>query len=138
MPLVVTLATETREEEVKKEARLTFIMNQQQNAWEGLGGPVDVARPSFDDIDPTLDSCCRREEESIRRGNALKQSLQRHDVVAQKEEQQRRARNLVNVMTFASASPKQGCRCCYDPNSDGGEYRFVKVTNSVLKWGKNP
>ena len=23
-------------------------------------------------------------------------------------------------------------------NSDGGEYRFVKVTNSVLKWGKNP
>lgn len=23
-------------------------------------------------------------------------------------------------------------------NSDGGEYRFVRVTQSVLKWAKNP
>lgn len=23
-------------------------------------------------------------------------------------------------------------------NSEGGEYRFVKITNSFIKWGKDP
>jgi hypothetical protein len=39
--------------------------------------------------------------------------LRRHDVIAMAE---RRRRNLVTTSGF------EGCRCCYDPNSDGGEY----------------
>lgn len=70
----------------------------------------------LDNIDPALDECCRREEESIRRGNALRRTLERFDVVAEKE---RRRRNLVATNAF------QGCRCCYDPNVDGGEYRAL-------------
>ena len=89
---------------------------QWEGQWEGLGGPVQVDRPNLDGIDPTLDSCCRREEESIRRGSVILRTLQRHDVVAEKE---RRRRNLVTATSF------QGCRCCYDPNSDGGEYRAL-------------
>lgn len=85
-------------------------------AWEGIGGPIHTDRPNFDDIDPTLDSCCRREEESIRLGNVLRRTLQKHDVVAEKE---RRRRHLVTTPAFT------GCRCCYDPNSDGGEYRAL-------------
>jgi hypothetical protein len=81
--------------------------------WEGLGGPVRVDRANLDDIDPSLDECCQREEESNRKGNALRRTLQRYDVVAEKE---RRRRQLVNTTNFS------GCRCCYDPNSDGGEY----------------
>lgn len=122
-------------------------MSQTTRAWEGLGGPLDVDKPNLEGIDPTLDACCRREvrgqtsdatdvcmfflyrtifvsrcvlvfqEESIRHGNAIKRTLQRHDVVAEKE---RRRRQLVQTPAFT------GCRCCYDPNSDGsGEYRAL-------------
>jgi hypothetical protein len=84
--------------------------------WEGLGGPIRPDRPNFADIDPTLESCCRREEEEIRYGNSIRRTLQKHDIVAEKE---RRRRHLVETPEFT------GCRCCYDPNSDGGEYRAL-------------
>lgn len=88
----------------------------EEGAWEGIGGPIRPDRPNLEDIDPTLDSCCRREEEEIRYGNKIRQTLQKHDVVAEKE---RRRRHLVETPAFT------GCRCCYDPNSDGGEYRAL-------------
>jgi hypothetical protein len=34
------------------------------NMWEGLGGPVRMDQPDLSGIDPTLDSCCRREVSS--------------------------------------------------------------------------
>lgn len=43
-------------------------------------------------------------------------TLRRHDVAAQAE---RRRRNLVKTPEF------EGCRCCYDPNGDGGEYHAL-------------
>jgi hypothetical protein len=46
----------------------------------------------------------------------LERTLRRHDVVAMAE---RRRRNLVTTSAF------EGCRCCYDPNGDGGEYRAL-------------
>jgi len=52
--------------------------------------------------------------QSNRYGNALVRTLQRHDVVAMAE---RRRRHLVTTVDNFT-----GCRCCYDPNSDGGEY----------------
>jgi len=87
--------------------------------WEGLGGPIRVDRPNLADIDPALDECCRREEERNRSASAVRRTLQRFDVVAERE---RRRRNLVStVLGF------QGCRCCYDPNSDGtGDYRALE------------
>lgn len=85
---------------------------------EGLGGPIRVDRPDLGSIDPTLDACCQRDEESARIGSALRSTLQRFDVVAEKE---RRRRHLVQV----TPSAFDGCRCCYDPNSDGGEYRAL-------------
>ncbi len=54
--------------------------------------------------------------ESNRRTNALTSTLRRHDIAAQAE---RRRRNLVKTPEF------EGCRCCYDPNGDGGEYRAL-------------
>lgn len=49
-------------------------------------------------------------------GSALRSTLRRFDVVAEKE---RRRRHLVQTSAF------DGCRCCYDPNGDGGEYRML-------------
>ena len=87
------------------------------NLWEGLGGPVHMDNPDFGEIDPTLEACCRREVESNRQRSVLEQTLSRHDVVAMKE---RRRRHLVSNLSWGV-----GCRCCYDPNSDGGEYRAL-------------
>ena len=79
--------------------------------WQGLGGPIAVPRPDYDRfIDPTLDSCCQREQESNARQDLLKQALDKYDVVAERE---RRRRHLVQTAAFA------GCRCCYDPHQDG-------------------
>ncbi|CAB9497304.1 expressed unknown protein [Seminavis robusta] len=99
---------------------------------EGLGGPIRMDPVSYDGIDPTLDSCCQREIKSNRYGNALTRALQRHDVVAMAE---RRRRNLVKT-----SDNRDACRCCFDPNSDGGEYlalmelrqkRLVQIENLV-------
>jgi hypothetical protein len=91
----------------------------QSTTLEGIGGrPVHVDLPNFEGIDPTLDSCCRRDEEDQRRSAALKRTLQRHDVVAERE---RRRRNLVQTIS-TNIGHEQGCRCRYDPNQDGGEY----------------
>ena len=86
-------------------------------AWEGLGGPVSLDKYHFDGIDPTLDSCCQREIESNRKYNALTSSLSRHDVTLLAE---RRRRHVLHNLPFGS-----GCRCSYDPNADGGEYRAL-------------
>lgn len=74
---------------------------------------MHVNRPDFDDIDPTLESCCQREIESNRKGNALVATLAKHDVIAARERQRR---NLITP---------DDCRCCFDPNQDGGEYRAL-------------
>jgi hypothetical protein len=96
-----------------------------EGKWEGLGGPISVDLPNLADIDPTLDSCCRREEETNRRGSVLRKALQRNDIVAERE---RLHRNLVSTSSF------QGCRCCYDPNTDGGEYRaLTELRNDLQK-----
>mmetsp|Transcript_2265 Transcript_2265/g.4181 ORF Transcript_2265/g.4181 Transcript_2265/m.4181 type:complete len:404 (+) Transcript_2265:185-1396(+) len=83
---------------------------------EGLGGPVKMDDYTLDGIDPCLEDCCRREVESNRRYNALTSTLRRHDVALLAE---RHRRNLIKTPEF------EGCRCCYDPNSDGGEYRAL-------------
>ncbi|KAL7566577.1 hypothetical protein ACA910_000643 [Epithemia clementina (nom. ined.)] len=102
----------------------TNTNNNRGGIWEGLGGPVQV-----DDhrslaarmIDPTLDSCCQREMEDNLRMGAIRRTLQRHDVVAERE---RRRRNLVDASGF------QGCRCLYDPQLDGGDYpTLLKLRN---------
>ena len=81
---------------------------------EGYGGPVNVTRPDYSDIDPTLDACCRREAENNRKQGAVVSALRRHDRVALAE---RRRRHVLGGLSWGD-----GCRCCYDPNSDGGEY----------------
>ena len=83
---------------------------------ERLGAPVQIDRPDLESIDPTLDACCQREEELRRKGNTIQRALRRFDVTTERE---RRRRNVVQTSAF------DGCRCCYDPNSDGGEYRTL-------------
>jgi hypothetical protein len=90
--------------------------NNNPNMLEGLGGPVNMNRYSLNGIDPALDECCQREVASNRKFNAMQATLRRHDVIAMAE---RRRRNLVTTPAFT------GCRCCYDPNSDGGDYRAL-------------
>eukprot|EP00980_Cylindrotheca_fusiformis_P027488 scaffold20690_cov113-Cylindrotheca_fusiformis.AAC.2 len=84
--------------------------------WEGIGGPVKMDPYTLSGIDPTLEACCKEELESNRKYNAFERTLRRHDVVAMAE---RRRRNLISTDDF------DGCRCSYDPNSDGGEYRSL-------------
>jgi hypothetical protein len=91
-------------------------------AWEGLGGPVSLDPYHLDGIDPTLESCCQREIESNRRYNALTSTLHRHDVTILAE---RRRRHVLHDLKFGS-----GCRCSYDPNADGGEYRALMELRS--------
>jgi hypothetical protein len=92
--------------------------------WEGLGGPVYFdALNNGASLDPTLDSCCQRDLEDRRRGQALRSTLQRFDVVAERE---RRRRHAVSFNGSANCEEQDsGCRCIYDPNSDGGEYRTL-------------
>jgi hypothetical protein len=59
-----------------------------------------------------LSFLCNFQIESNRKYNALTSTLRRHDVALLAE---RRRRNLVTTPAF------DGCRCCYDPNSDGHE-----------------
>lgn len=96
--------------------------------WEGLGGPIrilDDNHHQHSGVDPTLDSCCQREQADAQRSSALRRTLQRYDVVAERE---RRRRHLVVLsisqsQTHTQQSPAaEGCRCCYDPERDGGDY----------------
>lgn len=92
---------------------------------EGIGGPIKVNHPDLSDIDPTLDDCCRREAESNRRFSALQETLQKHDKIALAE---RLRRNVLPDLSFGI-----GCRCCYDPNSDGGEYDALTKARQNLR-----
>ncbi|KAL3792702.1 hypothetical protein ACHAW5_005807 [Stephanodiscus triporus] len=148
--------------------------------FEGVGAPVNLERIDGN-IDPTLDSCCRREVraifsggrgaderasfadvvvesmmracvrdfriESNRKRGAVETALRSHDRIARIEGQRRRvgggggavgvgvgggggggryrpyhsAFNLLPNVDFDG----DGCRCCYDPNGDGGEYDLL-------------
>lgn len=55
---------------------------------------------------------------------ALESTLRRHDRIALAE---RRRRNVIQNLSFGS-----GCRCCYDPDADGGEYPALKEARSRL------
>jgi len=102
--------------------------------FEGVGAPVSVAQTDIGNIDPTLDSCCQREIESNRKRDVVETQLRKHDRVTQAEDARRppqssvpigsgynyNAYNLIKGMSFGS-----GCRCCYDPNGDGGEYDLL-------------
>jgi hypothetical protein len=61
-----------------------------------------------------MDPCCQKEYEANKRHNELALALRKHDVVLEKERQRR------NLVTFSDNS--SGCRCTFDPNSDGIEY----------------
>jgi hypothetical protein len=97
---------------------------------EGFGGPVRMDKEYKGSIDPTLDSCCQREIESNRKISALQSTLRRHDRIALAE---RRRRNVIPNLSFG-----EGCRCCYDPESDGGEYgalmelREANLTEKII------
>jgi hypothetical protein len=68
--------------------------------------------------------------ESNRKQTALETTLRAHDRVAQAETRRQQLSlrsdytyktfNLINGLSFGS-----GCRCCYDPNGDGGEYELL-------------
>lgn len=99
--------------------------------WEGLGGPVRFtvsSNPKSSD-DPTLDACCQRDIEEQRIGLALRSTLQKYDIVAERE-RRRRHSVILNQGSLSRdglvvANKDHGCRCSYDPNSDGGEYRAL-------------
>lgn len=91
-------------------------MSERKGVWEGLGGPVHINNSNLGTIDATLESCCARDERNNRLADSFRQTLRRHDIVAERE---RRRRNLVSVDCF------EGCRCAFDPNSDGGGYRAL-------------
>ena len=113
--------------------------------WEGLGGPVHydssetAGRKNKDaSDDPTLDSCCQKDMEEQRVGAALRTTLRKYDIVAERE---RRRRHTVSFNHSSSTlymggfhgttnigsdtKNDSGCRCSYDPNGDGGEYRAL-------------
>eukprot|EP00986_Skeletonema_menzelii_P000727 scaffold205_cov179-Skeletonema_menzelii.AAC.9 len=106
--------------------------------FEGVGAPVRVDK-STALIDPTLDSCCQREIESNRKQSAVEKTLRDHDRVAQAENERRqfntlgnnsgafRSFNLVHGLSFGS-----GCRCCYDPTTDGGDYELLAAAKEDL------
>uniref|UniRef100_A0A7S2UEH1 Uncharacterized protein n=1 Tax=Attheya septentrionalis TaxID=420275 RepID=A0A7S2UEH1_9STRA len=104
-------------------------------ALEGIGGPVQLDTTDFGGIDPALEDCCRRDAEDTRRKDALTTTLRRHDRVALAERRRRIGRHLLPDLSFGA-----GCRCCYDPNGDGGEYPALVdarssnfVTNSLTE-----
>lgn len=64
--------------------------------------------------------------ESNRHRSAVESTLRRHDVTLLAE---RRRRHLIPNLPWGD-----GCRCCYDPNSDGGEYRaLIELRENIEK-----
>lgn len=107
-------------------------MSPNKQMFEGLGAPVDVApTQASEDFDPTLDSCCQREIESNRKQNAVEAALRVHDRVAKAEDSRRHQQTLssnwreYNPANLVRGEFGDGCRCCYDPNEDGGEYELL-------------
>jgi len=94
-----------------------------QIMFEGYGGPVRIDQTDISGIDPTLDACCQREIEDNRKYNTLQATLRRHDRIGLAE---RRRRNVIDDLSFGS-----GCRCCYDPSQDGGEYAALIELRSI-------
>lgn len=66
------------------------------------------------------------EIESNRQRTALESTLRKHDRIALAE---RRRKNIIPNLSFG-----EGCRCCYDPESDGGEYlALIELRESQKK-----
>ena len=70
--------------------------------------------------------------ESNRKQTALENTLRKHDRVAHAENSRQlslpgagwaRKYNEYNLLPLQSGD--DGCRCCYDPNVDGGEYELL-------------
>lgn len=71
-----------------------------------------------------------RQIESNRKRSAIETTLRAHDPVAKAEARRRQSSlqtgysyktfNLIHDLSFGS-----GCRCCYDPNGDGGDYEML-------------
>lgn len=87
-------------------------------------------------LDPTLDACCQRDMEDRAKFGAMQRTLQRFDVVAERE---RRRKHLVQLSSSSSSSSSAphahgavGCRCLYDPQVDGGEYPALTQLRAVL------
>jgi len=81
---------------------------------EGYGGPVNVQEYDKNNIDPTLEACCAREIVSNRKQEVVEKAIRKHDRIAIAE---RRRRHVLDGLSWGD-----GCRCCYDPANDGGEY----------------
>jgi len=94
-------------------------------SWIGLGGPIALdSSPEADHVlcDPTLSACCQRDLEARRRGEALRSTLKRHDVTKTRERR----------CTVLQSPAFDGCRCCYDPAVDGGDYPALAALRSAL------
>jgi hypothetical protein len=86
--------------------------------------------------------------ESNRKQSAVEKTLRAHDRVARAENERRqfsisggdggnhnasfKSFNLVHGLSFGS-----GCRCCYDPNTDGGDYDLLAAAREELMAGFN-
>jgi len=65
------------------------------------------------------------QEKGNRGKAALESTLRRHDRIAIAE---RRRLDILTTMTFGN-----GCRCCYDPDADGGEYTALFAARQLQK-----
>jgi hypothetical protein len=96
--------------------------------WEGIGGPIHVSndKGNVSGCDPTLQSCCQRDLDEQRNLNALRSTLRKYDVVAERE--RRRLHSVFPNQSNGSYTLGDEslrvcyCRCSYDPNDDGGDY----------------
>jgi hypothetical protein len=70
--------------------------------------------------------------ESNRKQSAIEKTLRAHDRISKAENQRRQFANISNrggrgisVNLVHGLSFGSGCRCCYDPNTDGGDYELL-------------
>ena len=69
--------------------------------------------------------------ESNRKQTAVETALRAHDRVAKAEDSRRRQQTLssngreYNPANLVRGEFVDGCRCCYDPNEDGGDYELL-------------
>jgi len=88
-----------------------------------------MTTPSSSSDQHDLPPCCERELHENRQYNETVAILRQHDRVALAE---RRRRNLLpeNSLSFGT-----GCRCCYDPQLDGGDYDALIQARKMKKIG---